>query len=79
MQTSFANTDFQGHTARIDSLLGYQVLEVKQMKEAIDPVCEMTVEVETARFKTEHDGIIYYFCAIGCQRTFEAAPEHFLP
>ena len=27
-----------------------------------DPVCGMTVEVETAAAAWEHDGTVYYFC-----------------
>jgi YHS domain-containing protein len=38
----------------------------------------MTVDIATARFKTEHEGTTYYFCAAGCQRAFEADPAAFL-
>jgi xanthine dehydrogenase accessory factor len=46
--------------------------------EAIDPVCGMTVEIATAKFKTNYNGQTYYFCARGCQRSFEAEPEKYL-
>jgi xanthine dehydrogenase accessory factor len=46
--------------------------------EAIDPVCGMTVEVATARWKSEYNGRLYYFCAAGCKRTFDQAPEKFV-
>lgn len=70
----------RGHLAENVSLksVGDQVVEVKQMKEAIDPVCLMTVDIDTARFKTEYEGITYYFCAPGCLRTFEENPERFV-
>lgn len=55
-----------------------EVVEVSQPETAIDPVCEMTVDVATAKFVTEHEGTNYYFCAAGCQRAFEANPENFL-
>jgi len=45
---------------------------------AIDPVCGMDVEVETAQWKTEYRGQTYYFCAPGCQRRFEQDPERYL-
>lgn len=45
---------------------------------AVDPVCEMTVEVNSARFVVDHDGVRYYFCAAGCQRAFESSPSSFL-
>ena len=50
----------------------------KLMKEAIDPVCEMTVDVETARFKTEYNGVTYFFCAAGCLRAFQENPAEFI-
>lgn len=46
--------------------------------EATDPVCGMTVEIATAQFKTDYHGQTYYFCARGCQRSFEAEPEKYL-
>ncbi len=45
---------------------------------AIDPVCGMEVETETAEWKTEYKGATYYFCAPGCKRSFEKEPEKFL-
>lgn len=45
---------------------------------AIDPVCEMEVEVATARWIAEHDGETYYFCAPGCKTAFEKDPATFL-
>lgn len=44
---------------------------------AIDPVCNMEVEVATARWITEYDGETYYFCAPGCKATFEKAPAQY--
>jgi xanthine dehydrogenase accessory factor len=46
--------------------------------EATDPVCGMTVEIATAQFKSDYNGQTYYFCARGCQRSFEAEPEKYL-
>jgi len=45
---------------------------------AIDPVCKMTVDIETAKYKTEYKGETYYFCAPGCQYSFENDPERYL-
>lgn len=44
---------------------------------AVDPVCDMVVDVATARFTTEHAGGTVYFCAAGCKRAFEADPASF--
>jgi xanthine dehydrogenase accessory factor len=41
--------------------------------EAIDPICGMTVEIATARYRSERDGQTIYFCCRGCKDTFDAA------
>lgn len=41
---------------------------------AIDPVCKMTVDEKTAKFKSEYGGTTYYFCAPGCKKKFDADP-----
>jgi xanthine dehydrogenase accessory factor len=46
--------------------------------EARDPVCGMTVEISTARFTSEYDGKIYYFCASGCKRSFDKEPQKYI-
>ncbi len=45
---------------------------------AIDPVCKMTVDEKTAKFKTSYQGKTYYFCAPGCKKAFEANPQKYL-
>jgi Cu+-exporting ATPase len=48
---------------------------------AIDPVCGMTVDPETARTKGLHavyDGVDYYFCGRGCKLDFEEDPKRYL-
>jgi xanthine dehydrogenase accessory factor len=42
-------------------------------EEAIDPVCGMTVDVATARYKSERNGETFYFCCAGCRATFESS------
>jgi xanthine dehydrogenase accessory factor len=39
--------------------------------EAIDPICGMTVDIATARYRSARDGVTYYFCCAGCKKTFE--------
>ena len=41
--------------------------------EAIDPICGMTVDIATARYSSERDGLMHYFCCAGCKASFEAA------
>lgn len=49
------------------------------MTTAIDPVCKMEVEIDTAQHKSEHAGQTYYFCSVGCQQAFEEDPHQYLP
>ena len=39
---------------------------------AIDPICEMEVDIATAKWTAERDGQTYYFCAPGCRKAFLA-------
>ncbi len=43
-----------------------------------DPVCGMSVEAETAEAAWEHDGVVYYFCSVGCMERFRGDPDHYL-
>ncbi len=45
---------------------------------AIDPICKMTVDEKSAKFKTDYKGTTYYFCALGCKKAFEKEPEKYL-
>lgn len=46
---------------------------------AIDPVCGMTVEKDSAPAMRMHDGKRYYFCNEGCAIAFDEAPEKYVP
>jgi xanthine dehydrogenase accessory factor len=46
--------------------------------EAVDPVCDMTVEIANAHFTTEYNGKTYYFCAAGCKRSFDKEPGKYV-
>jgi YHS domain-containing protein len=45
---------------------------------ARDPVCDMDVDVMTARFTSLYHDQTVYFCAPGCKRAFDKDPEHYL-
>src|SRR5262245_61538175 len=45
---------------------------------AIDPVCHMEVDVATARYKADLDGVTYYFCCAGCKARFLNQPQAYL-
>ena len=48
------------------------------MKYAKDPVCDMVVDVATAKLTSEYHGETVYFCAAGCKRAFDKDPERYL-
>src|SRR5262245_51839193 len=47
-------------------------------EEATDPVCGMTVVVESAHHHVEHDGHVFWFCSEGCEQAFARDPSAFV-
>jgi xanthine dehydrogenase accessory factor len=45
---------------------------------AIDPICQMEVEIAGARYTAEFGGATYYFCCAGCRQTFLKDPAPFV-
>ena len=45
---------------------------------AKDPVCNMEVDEKKAAATSAYKGKTYYFCAVGCKKTFDANPEKYL-
>jgi YHS domain-containing protein len=45
---------------------------------AKDPVCGMTVDEATAKWKTEHEGETFYFCNERCLKAFQRDPKRFI-
>jgi xanthine dehydrogenase accessory factor len=45
---------------------------------AIDPVCEMEVEVATAKFTAQFKDETFYFCCPACKNLFEKTPADYL-
>jgi YHS domain-containing protein len=44
---------------------------------AVDPVCSMEVDTETA-VSFPYKGENYYFCSLGCLEEFKDQPSYFL-
>jgi len=40
-----------------------------------DPVCGMDIDPATAAGKSEYKGQTYYFCSLGCKKSFDKEPE----
>ena len=47
-------------------------------EEATDPVCGMTVRVQGAAHRGQHQGRDFFFCCAGCRERFLASPERYL-
>ncbi|MCZ6628634.1 MAG: XdhC family protein [SAR324 cluster bacterium] len=45
-----------------------------QADQATDPICNMSVRIEGARYVAEHGGAKYYFCCAACKQSFEKEP-----
>lgn len=43
-----------------------------------DPVCHMDIDPATAAGTSEYKGQTYYFCSLGCKKSFDANPEKYL-
>jgi Cu+-exporting ATPase len=43
-----------------------------------DPVCGMDIDPATAAGKSEYKGQTYYFCSLGCKKSFDKEPEKYL-
>ena len=56
----------------------WSVAMQEQAGETKDPVCGMSVDTATAKHSTEYAGKTYYFCAPGCRKAFDEAPETYL-
>ena len=45
---------------------------------AHDPVCGMDIDPATAAGKSEYQAQTYYFCSLGCKKSFDREPEKHL-
>ncbi|TMC76251.1 MAG: YHS domain-containing protein [Chloroflexi bacterium] len=43
-------------------------------REAVDPICDMTVPITPTALRAEFEGTTYYFCGEGCRRRFLKDP-----
>ena len=54
---------------------GHQMFEPQSTpREAVDPICDMTVAITPTALRAEYEGTTYYFCGEGCRRRFLADP-----
>jgi YHS domain-containing protein len=65
----------RGH-AHSSAMLGVE-MESKP-KPAIDPVCGMSVEMDTAEYRSFQKGETYYFCSAGRKEAFDKDPGKYI-
>jgi YHS domain-containing protein len=53
------------------------IAQAAPQREALDPVCGMTVAVSGARHVAEVDASTFYFCCAGCRTKFLADPTRY--
>lgn len=56
-----------------DSLHAHQP-ESNNTRNAVDPVCGMSVDPSAMEFMITYDGEAYYFCSTRCLQTFQSNP-----
>ncbi|MHB1135021.1 MAG: YHS domain-containing protein [Chloroflexota bacterium] len=54
------------------------VRKSSQAQFAQDPVCDMMVDIATAKLTSDYHGATVYFCSPGCKRSFDKDPEQYL-
>jgi Cu+-exporting ATPase len=47
-------------------------------KTAVDPVCGMSVSPSTAKYKSDREGSVYFFCSPSCLEKFRSEPQKYL-
>jgi xanthine dehydrogenase accessory factor len=59
--------------AEITQIRREQTVEIEPAPTAIDPICGMTVDPRTAKYKSVFEGKTIYFCCLHCKETFDRA------
>jgi xanthine dehydrogenase accessory factor len=52
--------------------------QITLASQAVDPVCHMRVDPQTAPHHTEFEGVMYYFCNASCKVRFTSDPRQYL-
>ena len=45
--------------------------------QSIDPICNMTVNVDESRYHSTYNGTTFHFCCLACKEKFEQAPHSY--
>ena len=52
--------------------------KMESQQPAIDPVCGMSADPATAKYRSFQKGETYYFCSAGCKQTFDEDPAKYI-
>jgi xanthine dehydrogenase accessory factor len=61
-------------TAKPSAAAETHTVETAAAQTAVDPICGMTVDVATAKHRSERGGRLVYFCCAHCKTTFDRDP-----
>jgi len=67
-----------GHLVHSHGMAAMPGGEMATQQSAIDPVCGMSVDPDTAEYRWFHEGQPYYFCSAGCKATFDKEPGKYI-
>ncbi len=42
-----------------------------------DPVCKMSVDEKMTKFRSDYQGVAYYFCSSECKKRFDTDPSRY--
>ena len=48
------------------------------MNLALDPVCGMTVDEKSTKYKMDWNGSTFFFCSPGCLASFKSDPNRYV-
>jgi xanthine dehydrogenase accessory factor len=64
---------------RVEKVAGsHRSAEIATPQMAVDPVCHMTVDPQTAKYSLNLAGVMYYFCNANCKKSFAKDPQKHL-
>jgi Cu+-exporting ATPase len=66
------------HAGGHSELIGLGLSSTPALAVAKDPVCGMSVNPATAKYKAEHEGQTFFFCSASCRDKFQAQPKKYL-
>jgi Cu+-exporting ATPase len=67
-----------GHLVHSRGMAAMPAEEMARQQSAVDPVCGMSVDPESAEYRSFFEGHPYYFCSARCKETFDKDPGKYI-